>query len=251
MRDINRSRMAAAAKSRRATPEELREARNRVKEIDAELRQLELSPETKRGEDREQRYERVLRLRQMREQFTSRYPALEQRGMNSIVLASVMAIMSLLTCVFCGGGFYFAYSALTFNPGPESVATTFWSDVEAQNYQDAYSNMLNSTLRGQINLQQFLSDAQQADTDYGPVKTATLVSPPGNPTTDAKMVYKVTRQKIGQAPITYNATILMTSQANTWGITDLGASIYPTLGGVKPVPGSGTPTPSVSPSATP
>lgn len=249
MRDINRSRMAAVAKSRRATPEELREARNRVKEIDAELRQLELSPETKRGEDREQRYERVLRLRQMREQFTSRYPALEQRGMNSIALAGMMAILSLLTCVFCGGGFYFAYGALTFNPGPDSVATTFWSDLQAQNYQDAYSNTLSSTLRGQLNLQQFLSDAQQADTDYGPVTAVTLVSP-GNPTTNAKLIYKVTRQKKGQAAVTYNATVLMSTQANVWGITDLGASIYPTLGGVKPVPGSGTPTPSVSPSAT-
>lgn len=249
MRDINRSRMAAAAKRRRATPDELREARNRVKEIDAELRQLDLLPETTRGEDREQRYERVLRLRQMREQFTSQYPALEQQGMNSMLLAGMMAILSLLTCVFCGGGFYFAYSALTFNPGPDSVATSFWSDIEAQNYQDAYGNMLSSTLRGQINLQQFLSDAQQADTDYGPVKTATLVSPPGDPTTKAKLVYKVTRQKKGQAPITYNATILMTAQANTWGITDLGASIYPTLGGVKPVPGSATP--SASPSAAP
>jgi hypothetical protein len=241
--------MAAVAKRRRATPDELREARNRVKEIDAELRQLDLLPETTRGEDREQRYGRVLRLRQMREQFTSRYPALEQQGMNSIVLAAVMAILSLLTCVFCGGGFYFAYSALTFNPGPDSVATAFWSDIEAQNYQDAYSNTLGSTLRGQVNLQQFLSDAQQADTDYGPVTAETLTSSPGNPTTSATLVYKVTRQKKGQPPTTYNATILMSTQANVWGITDLGASIYPTLGGVKPVPDSGTPSP--SPSTTP
>ena len=250
MRDINRSRMAAVAKRRRATPDELREARNRVKEIDAELRQLELSPETTRGEDREQRYERVLRLRQMREQFTSQYPALEQQGTNSIVLAAMMAILSLLTCVFCGGGFYFAYSALTFNPGPDSVATSFWSDIQSQNYQDAYSNMLNSTLRGQLNLQQFLSDAQQADTDYGPVKAVTLVSESvDSAKTNAKLIYKVTRQKNGQAAITYNATVLMTAQGNVWGITDLGASIYPTLGGAKPVPGSATP--SVSPSATP
>jgi hypothetical protein len=248
VRDINRSRMAAAAKSRRATPEELREARNRVKEIDAELRQLDLSPVTKRGEDREQRYERVLRLRQMREQFVSQYPALEQRSMNSLVLAGAMAIMSLLTVVFCAGGFYFAYSALTFNPGPDSVVTSFWADVQAQNYQDAYSNMLSSTLRGGINLQQFLSDAQQADTDYGPVTDVALLSKSGD-TSNAKWVYKVTRKKKGESPIIYNATIQLAVQGNTWDISDLGASIYPTLGGVKPVPGSGTPTP--SPSATP
>jgi hypothetical protein len=249
VRDINRSRMAAAVKSRRATPDELREARNRVKEIDAELRQLELSPETKHGEDRERRYERVLRLRQMREEFTSRYPALEQRGPNSLILAVAMTIMSFLTCAFCAGGFYFAYNALTFNPGPSSVATSFWSDLQAQNYQDAYSNMLSPALRGQITLQQFLSDAQQADTDYGPVTNVTLVSPlPSNSSTNVKLIYKVTRKK-GGASVTYDATVLMALQGNTWGITDLGASIYPTLGGVKPVPDSGTPT--ANPSTTP
>lgn len=249
MRDINHSRMAAAAKSRRATPDELREARNRVKEIDAELRQLEISPETKHGEVREQRYERVLRLRQMRDDFTSRYPAIEQSGANSILLAAAMTIMTILTVAFCGGGFYFAYSALTFNPGPSAVATSYWSDIQTQNYQDAYNNMLSASLRGQVTQQQFLTDAQQADTDYGPVTAVTLVSSPSDSKTNAKLVYTVTRQKKGEAPIKYNATVQMSAQGNLWGITDLGASIYPTLGGVKPVPDSGTPT--ASPSATP
>lgn len=248
MRDINRSRMAAAAKSRRATPQELREARNRVKEIDAELRTLELTPETKRGEEREQRYERVLRLRQMRDEFTSKYPTLEQGGGNSIVLAAVMTIMSILTCAFCAGGFYFGYSALTYNPGPSSVATSFWSDIQTQGYQDAYSNMLSPSLRGQITLQQFLTDAQQADTDYGPVVSVTLVSTSGGQA-NAKLVYSITRKKKGGAPTTYQATVQMVSVANVWGVTDLGASIYPTLGGVKPVQQSDTPV--ASPSATP
>ncbi|MGH2502919.1 MAG: hypothetical protein ACRDID_10425, partial [Ktedonobacterales bacterium] len=157
MRDSNRSRMAAAAKSRRATPKELREARGRVKDIDAELRTLELLPQTKQGEEREQRYERVLRLRQMREQFTSRYPSLEQVGMNSLVLATLMTIMTVLTCAFCAGGFYFGYNALTFNPGPSAVATSFWTDIQTQAYQDAYSNMLGPSLRGSVTLQQFLT----------------------------------------------------------------------------------------------
>lgn len=241
MRDINRSRMAAAAKSRRAKPEELREARNRVKEIDSELRRLDLSPETKHGEEREQRYERVLRLRQMRDEFTSKYPALEQRGTNSIVLAAAMTIMSFLVCAFCAGGFYFAYNALTFNPGPSSVAMSYWSDLQSQNYQDAYSNMLSPSLRGQVTLQQYLGDAQQADSDYGPITAATLVSQSGDLKSNAKLVYKVTRLKKGGAPIIYNATITMGAVNNAWGVDDVGASIYPTLGGVKPVPGSVTP----------
>jgi hypothetical protein len=43
VREFNRREMAAA-KSRRATPAELREARERLKEIDAELQQMELLP---------------------------------------------------------------------------------------------------------------------------------------------------------------------------------------------------------------
>lgn len=249
MRDINRSRMAAAAKSRRATPQELRDARNRVKDIDAELRTLELTPETKRGEEREQRYERVLRLRQMRDEFTSQYPGIERGQGNSIVLAAVMTIMSILTCTFCAGGFYFGYSALTFNPGPSAVATSFWSDIQSQGYQDAYSNMLSPSLRGQLTLQQFLTDAQQADTDYGPVVKVTLASSSGD-SSNAKLVYSITRQKKGGAQTTYQATVQMVSIANIWGVTDLGASIYPTLGGAKPVTTPDT-TPDASPSATP
>ncbi|HEX9036794.1 MAG TPA: hypothetical protein VF808_07360 [Ktedonobacterales bacterium] len=247
MRDINRSRMAAAARSRRVSPDELREARNRVKEIDSELRSLELSQEAKRGEDREQRYERVLRLREMRSEFTAKYPSLEEAHGNSLVLAALMTILTILTCAFCAGGFYFGYNALTYNPGPSSVATSFWSDVQSQSYQDAYSNMLGPSLRGQITLQQFLTDAQQADTDYGPVVSVTLTSPIGNDKSNAKLVYTVTRKKKGYTPTVYQATIQMVSIANVWGLTDLGASIYPTLGGVKPVPGSATPSPSATP----
>ena len=98
-----------------------------------------------------------------------------------------------------------------------------------------------------MTLQQFLTDAQQADTDYGPVTSATLVSTTGDLKSSAKLIYTVTRKK-GAAATTYQATVQMVSVANVWGVSDLGASIYPTLGGVKPVPSSGTPT--VSPTAT-
>ena len=74
MRDITRARLSAVAKSRRASPEELREAQARIKEIDAELRQLELQPRQSRARSAEARYERVLRLREMRDDFESRFP---------------------------------------------------------------------------------------------------------------------------------------------------------------------------------
>ena len=73
MRDLNRRRIAKA-KSHKASPRELREAKIRLKEIEEELRTVPLAPETKRGEDRERRYTRILRLRALREDFEQRFP---------------------------------------------------------------------------------------------------------------------------------------------------------------------------------
>ena len=73
VRDLNRRRVARA-KSHKASPRELREAKVRLKEIEEELRTVPLAPETKRGEDRERRYTRILRLRALRETSSSASP---------------------------------------------------------------------------------------------------------------------------------------------------------------------------------
>ena len=88
MRELNRR--AAAVKSRRATPEELREAQERYKAIQDELRQLELAPETKHGEERIERYERELRIRALREEFQSVAETRLPEPRNGVVLALVM-----------------------------------------------------------------------------------------------------------------------------------------------------------------
>jgi hypothetical protein len=254
LRDISRTRLSAAAKSRRASSRELREAQQRIKEIDAELRQIELQPETKQGEDREARYERILRLRQMRDEFESRFPIRAPRQPNSLLLAILMVVGSFLTCAFCAGGFYFGFSALNFNPGPSATTSSFWSDVSSQSYQDVYLNLLASNLRLQFVQTQFIQDAERADTDYGPVTNAVLVpqsnSQKTNSSTTATYNYTVTRQKKGGKPVTYTVTLTLSNSNNSWGITDLGAAIYPTEAGVKPV-NTSTPTPKVTATKTP
>lgn len=248
MRDINRARMSAGAKSRRASPEELREAQKRIKEIDAELRQIELQPETKQGEEREARYERVLRLRQMRDEFESRFPVREPRQPNSLLLAVVMTVGSFLTCAFCAGGFYFAFTALNFNPGPTGTASSYWSDMKTQAYQDVYLNMLSTNLRLQFVQAQFTSDAKQADTDYGPVTDAVLTGQSGDMKSNATLTYSVTRQKVGGKPVKYTVKLVMAASNGSWGVTDMGATIYPTEAGVPAVAGA---TPSATVSGTP
>src|SRR5215469_12049083 len=85
MRDRARQRALASAKSRRATPGELREAGKRLKELEQELQQLQLLPETKHGEEREQRYERLLRIRGMREEFQGDRPLEETTPSKSLL----------------------------------------------------------------------------------------------------------------------------------------------------------------------
>ncbi|HEX8982317.1 MAG TPA: hypothetical protein VF792_06090 [Ktedonobacterales bacterium] len=248
MRDINRARMSAAAKSRRATPEELREAQSRIKEIDAELRQLELQPETRNGEEREARYERVLRLRAMRDDFESRFPVRAPAQPNSLMLALIMTIGSFLTCAFCAGGSYFAFNALNYNPGPTAIGSTFWSDAETQAYQDIYVNVLGTNLRIQFVQAQFVGDATQADKDYGPVTKADLVGPASDQkATTQTLTYNVTRMKPGGKPITYKTKLVLTQNGNSWSVTDIGAAIYPTEAGV-PAVNQPTPTPTDTPS---
>lgn len=242
MRDTTRARMSAAAKSRRASAKDLREAQERIKEIDAELRQIELQPETKQGEEREARYQRVLRLRQMRSEFESRYPLRESKQPNSLILALVMTVGSFLVCAFCAGGFYFAFTALNFNPGPTAIAETFWSDAQSQSYQDIYLNVLATNLRLQMVQTQFLQDARQADTDYGPITNAVLTKQPNLTANAATFTYTVTRKKVGAKPVSYKVTLVLASSNGTWSVTDFGAAIYPTEAGVPAVK-SATPTP--------
>ncbi len=245
MRDITRARMSAVAKSRRASQEELHEAQKRVKEIDAELRQIELQPATKQGEEREARYQRVLRLREMREDFESRYPVQGPRQPNSLLLALVMTIGSFLICAFAIGGFYFAFTALNFNPGPTATADAFWADTKTQTYQDIYLNLLASNLRLSYVQTQFINDARQADTDYGPITNAVLTQQAGDLKTTETLTYTVTRQKAGGKAISYPVKLVLTATNNSWSISDVGASIYPTQAGVQavsqPTPTSTTP----------
>lgn len=248
MRNMTRARWSAVAKSRRASPEELREAQKRIKDIDAELRQIELQPETKQGEEREARYERVLRLREMRDEFESRFPTRAPRQPNSLMLALVMTIGSFLTCAFCAGGFYFAFTALNYNPGPTATATLFWSDEQSQAYQDIYLNLLASNLRLQFAQAQFINDAAQADKDYGNVTSATLVKTAGDLKTNATLTYTVTRTKAGKAT-KYTTKLVLAATNNSWSVTDIGAAIYPTEGGAKPI-GTTTPAAGVTPTTT-
>jgi hypothetical protein len=244
VREFNRRQMAAA-RSHRATPEELREARERLKDIDAELHQMELLPETKNGEEREQRYERVLRLRAMRDEFARKVPPQKPHHANGILLSLFMLVGSILICGVCAGGSFYALRFITQKPDPTATSSGFWDDMKNQDYVDLHENLLYPTLRVQRSTDIFVSDARSTDALYGKVTDAQLISVPSDATQveNVKITYAVTRGN----KIHYNVTLSLQLHTNTWGISDFGTAFAPSGPGVPNI----QPTPTVNPDETP
>lgn len=239
MRDRTRQRLLAQARSHRATPDELREAGKRVKEIEQEFRQFELNPETRHGEERTERYSRLLRLREMREDFQTSRPLEMPKQPNSYLLAIVMIVASFMLCASCVLGGFVGLQLIHQKPDPMAAASGFWYDMEQKSYADLQSTYLSPALRVQYE-GQFLSLANTADQEFGPVTNATLTNQGGDMTSTAQLTYVVARAD----HITYTTTIILTLHGGSWGVDDLGAAIDPTKAGI---PAPATPTPTVAP----
>jgi hypothetical protein len=243
VRDLNRRRVAKA-KSHKASPAELREAKVRLKEIEEELRAVPLAPETKRGEDRERRYTRILRLRALREDFEQRFPYDKRPHANSLLLSLVMFVSSFAVCACMVGSVVGGYNLLTAKPDPTGTGGVFWDGVTSQDYASVHDSYLSPTLRVQQKTDTFVLTARQTDSDYGIVTNAVFIKKQVNSSGDtAALTYTVTR---GTAT-TYPVTLTLTLFNGTWGISDLGATFQPTQAGVP----AASPTPTPSPTATP
>ncbi|HEV8193169.1 MAG TPA: hypothetical protein VGP82_17035 [Ktedonobacterales bacterium] len=246
MRDTTRHRIAEA-KSRRASPDELREAQQRLKEIEEELSQFALLPETKQGEEREARYQRVLRLRAMRAEFQRKVRPIRPDHPNSLLLALVMTVASFLICAFCVGGAYATVRFIGLKPDPNATASAFWSDVQSHNYNDLYTNLLYPTLRAQFAQDTFSTMATNADTTFGPVTQIRMIGVRASSDSTTIIAYEVTRQS-SQAKSQYNVTLILTLQAGSWTVSDIGNTFTPVNAGVPEPP---TPTPGVTPTVAP
>jgi hypothetical protein len=242
MRERTRRRVVAEAKSHRATPEELREAPKRVKELETELFDLTLTDEVKRGESREHRYARLLRLRALREDFASERPPVRGDHPNGFLLSIVMAVASFLLCAACAGGVYFGLLLLNQKPNPADTAAAYWTAVQGQNYGQIYSSYLSPTQRVAFNQADFVATASNADDYWGSVTSATLVGQPTITGQRATFTYQVVRPKAK-----YSCQLVLVLLGGSWSVDDLGSSIDPTVAGL-PAPKA---TPSATPSSTP
>jgi hypothetical protein len=242
MRDRVRQRALAGAKSRRASPEELRDASKRIKELEQELRHIELLPETRRGEEREPRYQRLLRIRGMREDFQSERPLEETSPSRSLMLALAMVVATVILVVSCVGGGIAALALVNQTPDPTATASTFWDDMISQKYVDIHSTLLSPTLRVHYDQSSFVTLADQADNDFGAVTSAVQTGESGDLKQTAKLTYSVTR-----GSHTYKTTLSLTLHAGAWGVDDLGAAIDPTIAGLRAPAATPTPTNTTTP----
>jgi hypothetical protein len=225
---------------RHISPDELRDASARYKEIQGELSQIDIAPETRNGEDRLDRYDRELRLRAMREDFQANAQTpLPQQQRNTTLLALVMTVASFLLCAFCAGGTYFGLALLNTRPDPQSVADGFWSAMQARDYGTAHDNYLSPVLRFQLSVDEFSRQAQIADSNDGVIQNVTPISDSkthasiGN--TQAALPYQVTRAGTAGKPYVTTITLSLVVSQNAWGISDIGQLLSP------PVPATPTP----------
>lgn len=221
MREFDRRRLAEA-KSGRATPEELREAAQRYKEQQDELRKTALMPETKQGEERLDRYEREQRLQAMRDQFQDATGTYPRPPRNSALLALVMAVSSFLLCAFCGGSTYFGLQLLNQKPSATEVANSFWTSMEAKDYTTAHDAYISPSLTLQLTMDTFTTQAQQVDAQLGPITAVALVRQVTTSKTSVSLTYAVTRTNSHNGKHLADVTLILQQVRNNWGISDIG-----------------------------
>lgn len=226
MREFNRRR-TAEARSRRATPDELRDATQRYKEIQDELRQMDLSREAKQGEDRLDRYERELRLRAMREDFQATTDAPLPTPRNGVMLALIMTVASFLLCAFCAGGTYYGLLLLNQAPTAQATASGFWTDIVGGDYTSAHDDYLAPTLAVAQTSDSFTKLGQAADQQYGKVTSATLIQQSTPTTTQALLTYTVARTSASGKKVTYPVILTLVLRQKSWSISDYGALFTP------------------------
>lgn len=94
------------------------------------------------------------------------------------ILVSVLGVVLLATCGLCGWGVYSLFNSVYQQvSGSLTVVDDFYSNLQAENYNAAYSDL---APRGQIiglTQAQFTSQASKLDSQYGPITSFVLGQP--------------------------------------------------------------------------
>ncbi len=210
----------------REIPEDVQ---RRYAELQAEIQRLDVSPQTRVGESRQERYARQQRLRQYRRELDkmARYP-MARRSRTSPTTVLAMVGIALLLCVLSFGGGALLTGILNRPVDISSVANPFWQAMETQQYDVAHGYL---DPRSE-NLQDFTNTARKADNDMGAIDKVTPASQSktGAGVSFASATYLVHRTggtlfKSATYKITLNFNYNANSGfgSNQWTIIDIGS----------------------------
>ncbi len=222
----------------------------RYKAIQAEMAQLQLSPQAVAGESREARYARQQRLRKLRREFdaASRYP-LARRQRSGATTVVLMASIGILLCMLSIGGGAIVNNLLNRPADISGTITEFMDDIKAQDYFAAHGLLL-----GAQDLQSFKGTASQADQAMGPVTKYVQTGQQGGNSGSftATVTFTVTRAGNSddssgytkRPAASYPSIVIILNYINgQWQIED--------VGNLFQVPDSTTPTPATAPTPSP
>jgi len=138
------------------------------------------------------------------------------------ILLSVLGVIILASCGLCGWGAYtFVNSTYQQVSGALNVVDDFYSNLQAENYSAAYSDL---APQGQIiglTQSQFTAQASKLDQQYGPVASFVLGQPSFS--TDASTGPNLSRftitVDIKRTHLSYTALLTVNKIGGTWKIT--------------------------------
>lgn len=198
----------------------------RYKEIQEEMRQLQLSPEALQGESREARFEREQRLRALRREFDSmaRIPLARRQRTGATVL--IMSGIALLLCVISLFGGMALANNLGKAPDIQGTATNFMDAIKTQDYAGAHTYLINDQ-----DASGFEQKGTEADTALGVVTHYNELSHTGGNSGDTSGFATFEVDRAGGKGITgcqlvkaaqYVVVLQFTYVNGSWGIIDYG-----------------------------
>lgn len=211
----------------------------RYKELQDEIRKLELSPATRQGESREERYARRQRLQARRREFEQmvRRPLALRALSNPLTVGAMLGAIVLLCAISFLGGV--ALTGVFNKPAlATDTAAQFWSAMENGDFGIAHQY-----LDPHQDLQQFTQQANDAQLTLGPIVNIQLIAQTGGQAKDnsASLTYTVMRAgtanvKSFSMPVTLRFENLQSNGG--WLIVDFG-NLFPSS---PPAPTTATPT---------
>src|ERR1051326_951140 len=139
------------------------------------------------------------------------------------IIATILGVAVLASCGLCGWGAYNLFST-TFHQisGSVNVVNDYYTDLQSQNYTAAYGDLAPQGQISGLTQAQFISQAMQRDTQYGPVLSFVPGQPSfsNNPTTGPNLSRFTITVDVKRTHLSYTVLLTMIKVRGVWKITE-------------------------------